>query len=262
MLDGLVVAGVALLAGAEPFRAGALGLSMTALQASIGALNDLHDARADAGHKRGKPIPAGLVSPPSARIVTLVTALTGLALAVAVGGGPSLILAGVVLGIGYGYDLIAKGTPWSWLPFAIGIPVLPLYGWLGGSGSVPAFFSALLPIAALAGAALAIANARADHERDAAAAVPSVSTTLGLHRAWVVHAVAWLGVAGLALGYLFRVGAADGWVGLVGIAAAALGVVVLAGRAGGPAHRERVWQAESVLGAAALVIWLAAVLTG
>ncbi len=34
---------------------------MTALQASIGALNDLVDAPRDAGHKPGKPIPAGLV---------------------------------------------------------------------------------------------------------------------------------------------------------------------------------------------------------
>ena len=35
---------------------------MTALQASIGSLNDVVDAPRDAGHKPGKPIPAGLVS--------------------------------------------------------------------------------------------------------------------------------------------------------------------------------------------------------
>ena len=255
------MAGVALLAGAEPLRAGALGVSMTALQASIGALNDLHDAPADAGYKPGKPIPAGLVSPTWARVVIVVAAGTGLVLAVLVGGAPLLRLAALVLGIGYGYDLVAKGTAWSWLPFAIGIPILPLYGWLGGSGSVPGFFAALLPIAALAGAALAIANARADHERDAAAGVASASTRLGLHRAWVVHALAWLGVATLALGYLRSIGAAGPWLVLVGVAATGLGVAVLAGRTRDPAHRERVWQAESVIAAAALVLWLTAVLT-
>ncbi len=234
---------------------------MTGLQASIGALNDLHDAPTDAGHKPGKPIPAGLVSPTWPKAVVVFAAGTGLVLAVVVGGGPLLLLAGLVLGIGYGYDLVAKGTAWSWLPFAVGIPVLPLYGWLGGSGSVPAFFAALLPIAALAGTALAIANARADHERDAAAAVASVSTSLGLHRAWVVHALAWLGVAALALGYLVRIGAAGPWLVLVGIAAMGLGGAVLAGRIGDPGHRERVWQAQSVIAAGALGLWLTAVLT-
>ena len=36
---------------------------MTALQVSIGTLNDLVDAPRDAGRKPGKPIPAGLVTP-------------------------------------------------------------------------------------------------------------------------------------------------------------------------------------------------------
>ena len=38
-----------------------LGVSMTALQASIGILNDVVDAPRDAGRKPSKPIPAGLV---------------------------------------------------------------------------------------------------------------------------------------------------------------------------------------------------------
>ena len=34
---------------------------------------------------------------------------------------------------------VAKGTAWSWLPFAVGIPLLPVYGWLGAAGALPAF---------------------------------------------------------------------------------------------------------------------------
>ena len=44
ILDGLVVSAVAMVAGAAPGVALQLGASMTALQASIGALNDVHDA--------------------------------------------------------------------------------------------------------------------------------------------------------------------------------------------------------------------------
>ena len=40
----------------------------------------------------------------------------------------------VVLAIGYGYDLRFKGTAWSWLPFAVGIPLLPVFGWVGATG--------------------------------------------------------------------------------------------------------------------------------
>src|SRR6478752_9445099 len=44
LLDGLVVAAVALIAGAHAGTAVALGVSMTALQVSIGTLNDIVDA--------------------------------------------------------------------------------------------------------------------------------------------------------------------------------------------------------------------------
>ena len=47
----------------------------------------------------------------------------------------------------------------------------------------------------LAGAALAIANARADLERDVAAGTVSVATRLGLEGSWRLHAALWLLVA-------------------------------------------------------------------
>ena len=52
---------------------------MTALQASIGTLNDLVDAPRDAGRKPGKPIPAGTVSIGTARSVAVGAAAVGLA---------------------------------------------------------------------------------------------------------------------------------------------------------------------------------------
>jgi 4-hydroxybenzoate polyprenyltransferase len=253
------VAAVAWVAGGEPALAVTLGVSMTALQASIGALNDLHDAPADAGRKPGKPIPAGLVPVPLAGFVAVGAAALGLALAATVGAEVT-VLAAVVLVIGYGYDLVAKGTPLSWVPFAVGIPILPVYGWLGAVGSLPGFFGALVPMAVIAGAALAIANARADAERDIEAGTASIATRLGPEPSWWIHAVLWIVVVGLALGWLAGEGVPPvKWAPVVA-AAVLLAVGVAVGRRKDAPGLERAWQIQAVAIALALVAWIVAVL--
>jgi 4-hydroxybenzoate polyprenyltransferase len=254
-----VVAGVAMLAGGEPQTAIRLGVSMTALQAAIGTLNDLVDAPSDAGHKPGKPIPAGLVPVPLARAVVVAGVAIGLLLAWP--SGPALVgLALLVLAIGFGYDLVAKGTAWSWLPFAVGIPILPLYGWLGATGSVASFFVALLPVAALAGAGLAIANTRADMDRDRDAGTSSVALALGDRWSWIVGAGVLVLAFVLAAGWL--VSAGQGSAASVVVVAAG-GIVVLLGlilgRTAGAARRERGWQVQAVGVAVVAIGWVAGV---
>jgi 4-hydroxybenzoate polyprenyltransferase len=233
-------------------------VSMTALQASIGALNDRVDAATDAGRKPGKPIPAGLVSAGAASVMVVGAAAIGVALAVP--SGPWLVaLAVVVLVIGYGYDLLAKGTAWSWLPFALGIPLLPLYGWLGASGSVPVWFAALLPMAMLAGAGLAVANTRVDMVRDAAAGSGSVALALGERGSWLANVVLLAGALALAVGWLVLVGqgstpASLGMVAGTVILAAGLGL----GRATDAARRERSWQLQAVGVAGIALGWVSA----
>ncbi len=255
VLDGLVVAAVALVAGASPWSAVLLGVSMTALQVSIGALNDLHDAPDDAGRKPGKPIPAGLVGVPVARAVMGGGAVVGIGLGALVDGRLAA-LALVVLLIGFGYDLMAKGTAWSWLPFAVGIPILPVYGWFGAAGKLPDLFAALVPMAMLAGAALAIANARADLERDLAAGTESIATRLGLDGSWRVHAALWLVTVAVALGWLVFRGAQPlptaGVVGAAGLIAA----LVIWSRDRGVGGRERAWEFEAAAAALALLAWM------
>jgi 4-hydroxybenzoate polyprenyltransferase len=249
---------VALVAGAAAGVALQLGVSMTALQASIGALNDVHDAPADAGRKPGKPIPAGLVGLSFARVVVLGGAAIGLALGATVH--PMVVALGIlVLAIGYGYDLLAKGTAWSWLPFAVGIPILPIFGWLGATGSLPSFFIALTPTAILAGAALAIANARADLERDLAAGTVSVATSLGLETSWRLHAGLWGAALTVALGWAVFRGVGLAQIGLILAAAGLIAGGVLWSRRGDPASRERAWEFEAIGTALALLAWLAAV---
>lgn len=65
----------------------------------------------------------------------------------------------------------------------VGIPLLPLFAWVGAGASGPAPLLVLLPIAAVAGVELAIANALSDLERDRAAGIATVATRLGPARA-------------------------------------------------------------------------------
>ena len=252
---------MALLAGADAMTAVRLGVAMTALQVSIGSLNDIVDAPHDRGRTPAKPIPGGLVSPAQAWAVVIGGAVLGLALALP-SGVATVVLAVVVLAIGYAYDLAFKGTAWSWLPFAIGIPLLPVFGWLGATGGLPSSFTILLPVAVIAGAALAVANARADVERDAAAGVESVATRLGIERAWAVNAGLLGVVVLLAAVTLIAQGAPPlAMLGALG-AGVVIGIGVFLGRHADSAGRERAWELEAVGVGFLAAAWLAGTTLG
>jgi 4-hydroxybenzoate polyprenyltransferase len=258
---------VAAIAGADGVTAVRLGVAMTSLQASIGSLNDLVDAPRDVGRTPAKPIPGGLVSRPVAWSVVATTAVVGVALSIP-SGPVTAALAVVVLGIGYAYDVRFKGTAWSWVPFAVGIPLLPAYGWLGTTGGLPASFAILLPTAVLAGAALAVSNALADVERDATAGTDSVATRLGAGKAWAAQAILLAGVVGAAWLTLAVGGGGQGAIGGSVPIAGALGATVVIGtgialgRRGDAARRERAWELEAIGVGLLAAAWLASVPLG
>ena len=258
LLDGGAALAIALIAGARPLDALRLGAAMVALQAAIGTVNDLVDVPRDAGRKPGKPIPAGLVGATGATLLALVAAAVGLLLSLP-SGLPTGVVAVAILGVGLLYDLWLRGTAWSWLPFALGIPLLPVYAWLGATGRVPELFLVLIPTAFISGAGLAIANALADVERDADAGVRSVARGLGPAGAWTAHAMLQATVVAVALASLLGVGA--GIPMLIGAAGAA--AVLLAGvslsRNGSSRARERGWELEAVGTALLAAVWIAAV---
>ncbi|MBI3749047.1 MAG: UbiA prenyltransferase family protein [Chloroflexi bacterium] len=255
LLDGIASGAFALLAGGDGGVVVRLGVAMLALQASIGVVNDVVDAPDDAVSKPDKPIPAGRVPPRVARAVAIGSAGLGLLLA-ALSGPWLLFLAAFGLAIGYGYDLVAKGTPWSWVPFAIGIPLLPVFGWYGAAGSLPTLFALLVPLAIVAGAELAIANAIADTSRDRTAGVGSVAIRLGPRRAWAIGAALQVAVGIVALGSAWVAGA-----GAQALAAilASFGLVVAGlclGRSASPILLERAWEVQAVGIAVLAVSWL------
>jgi 4-hydroxybenzoate polyprenyltransferase len=232
---------------------------MTLLQLAIGTVNDIVDAPSDSGHKPGKPIPGGLVDAGAAQYAAIGVAVAGTVLAATVSAALAA-LSLMVLGIGLWYDLRLKGTPWSWLPFAVGIPILPVYGWLGATGSLTAAFAVLVPAAVAGGAALAISNSLVDVERDLAAGRSSVAAALGAIRAagLATALVAGVGAAAVVTAWLAGAAAVE-LVALLGLGGVALLAAALApGRP--PAQREWGWRVGAIALGGLAVLWIGAVL--
>jgi 4-hydroxybenzoate polyprenyltransferase len=241
----VVTGALALVAGASPARAATLGVAMLALQVSIGALNDVSDVALDRGRKSGKPIPAGLVGEGTARVVVAGGLAVGLGLSAAIG--PATVAVAVAgTAAGYAYDLRLKATAWAWLPFAIGLPLLPVYAWVGATGQVPAPFALLVPLGLLAGAAVALLNGLVDIERDRAAGVATPATRLGHIRSRRLAAVLLSGVAAGVAGSLAAIGAdLSAWIlGLAGLGSIVAGLVLVGSSAAD--RRERGWEAAAV----------------
>jgi 4-hydroxybenzoate polyprenyltransferase len=221
---------------------------MTAIQFSIGALNDIVDAPRDRGRRPVKPLADGLLGPAAGRAVAVVAAALGFALSAA-SGAPTLAVAVAGAACGYAYDLRLSRTAIAWLPLALALPLVPVYAWLGATGSVPAGILALVPIAMLAGGGLAVGNAVADLEADAAAGASSVGVRLGRQAAWRLHALALAASAGLVAVALPPDPVAAG-VGLVlaGAVVLATGIVAMA-LASTPARATVArsgWQVEAI----------------
>src|SRR4029453_15170493 len=88
----------------------------------------------------------------------------------------------VGLAWGWSYDLWLKGTVWSALPFAVAVPIVPLFGY-GAAGGVPAALWGGWPTAAPLAVATHLADALPDVERDRATGVRGLTTRLGVGRA-------------------------------------------------------------------------------
>jgi 4-hydroxybenzoate polyprenyltransferase len=245
LLVALVVAVVAVAAGAGPTRVALLALAMLALQLSIGATNDWADAARDAVNQPAKPIPSGAVGRDDARLIAILAALLGLSLAALAGPLPA-ILAAAGLCVGLAYDLRLKGSRWSWLPYAIGIPLLPVFAWAGATGGLPVAFLLIAPLAVLAGTSLAVANALGDVDEDRLAGVVTVATALGPRRAHRLVAGLVVVVVVGAFVTAAALGATPGWL-VVQVLASGVAVAGAAGGALGPGMVGRhAWEVQAI----------------
>jgi len=199
LLDALLVAALALVAGATLSVAGVLAFAMLGFQFSIGSLNDLVDADADRRAGRTKPIPGGVVSRQAAGAVAVAGGAVGL-LVSAWFGPEVLLLAALGYGCGIAYDVSLRRRGLGWLCFSIALPTLFAWVWLAVPGGLPQGWPLLMLLAALAGPAIHLANSLADLDLDRTAGAPSLAHRLGVDRARrvllllmvLIYACAWV----------------------------------------------------------------------
>lgn len=149
-----------------------------AMQLSIAFLNDYCDRQRDILSKKYKPIVYGLVHPREALIAGILLILIMLILLLLLN--PlALVISLLYLACMQGYNLGLKVTPLSGIVFALAIPLIPVYAFVGMGHSVPFLFW-LVPVGALIGVALNLANALPDIEEDAESHARTLAIVLGV----------------------------------------------------------------------------------
>lgn len=223
-------------------------LAMLGGQLAIGALNEWRDRADDAVSKPDKPIPRGEVSPRGA----LAMVAGGLALMVTGAtplGRAELVVLSLAIGCGIVYDLWAKRTPLSWLPYLVALPLVPIWAWQVMAGFEPQLLW-LYPIGALLIVAIHLAQSLPDIAGDRRQGQHGLAVVLGQRRA-----TALLWGAGFLSAAIVGAGAAIvGARPLPGMLAAALVAALLLGAlALGPRARPRLFE---LLAACAILLAL------
>jgi 4-hydroxybenzoate polyprenyltransferase len=154
-----------------------------AMQFSIGILNDYCDRDLDAAGRRNKPIVLGLVLPHEALLAGLFMIVVMLVILLPLNHFALLAAIGYLM-LGQLYNLGLKSTPVSGILFALAMPLLPLYAF-AGVGRIPSMVIWFVPVGALLGVALNLANALPDVEEDAASHANTLAVTVGVKGSFI-----------------------------------------------------------------------------
>ena len=173
-------------------RLARLVVSVACSQFAIGAANDVVDRYLDAATKPWKPVARGTIQPEAATFLAAVLSVGCLALSTSLSPATGLAAA-MGLGCGLAYDLRLKRSRWSWLPYGIAIPTLPVWSWAAMDRLTPKLLPAY-PLGLLLGLSLHLANTLPDLEGDGSFGVRGLAHTLGRRRSL---ALCW-GAIGLA----------------------------------------------------------------
>ena len=175
------------IAGGPSRRALLAAVTMLGVHAFIGTLNDLVDRHVD-GARGEKPIAAGRISVRAGSLIAAASLLIGLISAAALGP-TSLLIASLGAMLGLAYNLGLKRSALSWLPFALGVALIPPFAWAAAEMPLPSTIEALSVAAITGGGALAMQNGLADRAADTAVGVRGAVVRLGDRRAWIVAAL-------------------------------------------------------------------------
>jgi 4-hydroxybenzoate polyprenyltransferase len=260
-LNAVVTACLALVAGGETRIALGLAAGMLGFQCSIGAVNDLVDEPADREVKPWKPIPAGLVTRRGAVLVAGVAAAVGVILSAAAVV-PTLAVGIAGYGCGLAYNLVLRRRGLGWVAYCVAFPLAIAYPWVGVTGALPPRLLLLVPVAALAGPALHLANGLVDAEEDRSAGQQSLVTRLG--RRGSLRVAAFLTAAVYLVAWATLLASEPVPEVAIGLAVAAT-ILAAAGVAGSASGNRRArsagWMAQAVGIGTLAVAWFAAVST-
>jgi 4-hydroxybenzoate polyprenyltransferase len=187
LLNALIAAALTTIAGGSTSQAALAALTMLGVHTSIGAMNDLLDQASDKGRVE-KPLVGGNVLPGEARLMVVIAATAGFAAASALSP-TSAALAATGATLGYLYNAGIKRTPISFLPFALGVALIPAFSWSAAGAPLPAAITTLCLIALPGGSALALQNALADRELDKSVGANGAVVRLGHQRTIVFIAL-------------------------------------------------------------------------
>lgn len=177
LLNAVAAAALATVAGAGPSAAGLVALTMLGVHTCIGASNDYLDRHRDRGRPE-KPIASGALPPSAGPLLSAVGITVGLVAAAQVS---TLTFALAVTGalVGATYNVWLKHTALSWLPFALGVSIIPAFAWSTVSSVLPTPILTLSLISLPGGAALALQNSLADRALDLQSGMRSAAVRLG-----------------------------------------------------------------------------------
>jgi len=162
----------------------AIFFSILLIHASIGSMNDFCDIDLDTKTKPDKPIVRGDISPRGALLITALAAFAGSVLTLSFSW-PTLYVALAVLTSGMAYNFWAKGTVWSWLPYGVFIPALPVWAFVAADEFTPiVLFS--FPLGALISLALNVANTVPDLKGDTQYGLRGIAHLIGLKRSLLI----------------------------------------------------------------------------
>jgi 4-hydroxybenzoate polyprenyltransferase len=171
--------------GLEPWRIAVLGAAMLCGQASVGLANDWLDAARDrAAGRMDKPVARGDIGIPLVRIAAFAALALALVLTIPLGL-PALLAHAVFLAAGWWYDLGAKSTVLSLLPYVVGFGMLPLFVTLALPQPAAAGWWAIGAGASL-GVAAHFANALPDLDADRATGVVGLPHRIGARASGIV----------------------------------------------------------------------------
>ena len=204
---------------------GPLLLAMLGGQLAIGAINELVDLPFDTVGKPGKPLPSGDVSIRGARVMVVIGLIMMVAFGWRFGTLPFALLAAGT-GLGIAYDLWFKRTLWSWLPYLLALPLLPIWVFAALGRPEPKLLL-LYPLGALTTVGVHLAQVLPDVAIDRAAGLPTASSRLGQRLTFVIAWLTTLSAPALAWLAAWRLGIDGPYVAIE--LAAALALLLLAG---------------------------------